>query len=52
MLLALDTLEVLLEEGKVLGRLRPDLAACGQLLRQVIQTAQQSCRLLTSREKP
>jgi WD40 repeat protein/transcriptional regulator with XRE-family HTH domain len=51
-LLVLDNLEVLLEEGEVLGRLRPGFEAYGQLLRQVAQTAHQSCLLLTSREKP
>src|SRR6266852_5424294 len=51
-LLVLDNLEVLLEEGNVLGRLRPGFEAYGHLLRQVAQTAHQSCLLLTSREKP
>src|SRR6266852_1620240 len=51
-LLVLDNLEVLLEEGDVLGRLRPGFEAYGHLLRQVAQTAHQSCLLLTSREKP
>jgi len=51
-LLVLDNLEVLLEEGDVLGRLRPGFEAYGQLLRQVTQTGHQSCLLLTSREKP
>src|SRR5258708_6276536 len=51
-LLVLDNVEVLLEEGEVLGRLRPGFEAYGQLLRQVAQTAHQSCLLLTSREKP
>src|SRR5207244_5713390 len=51
-LLVLDNLEVLLEEGEVLGRLRPGFEAYGHLLRQVAQTAHQSCLLLTSREKP
>src|SRR6266699_680736 len=51
-LLVLDNLEVLLEEGEMLGRLRPGFEAYGQLLRQVAQTAHQSCLLLTSREKP
>jgi len=36
----------------VLGRLRPGFEAYGHLLRQVAQTAHQSCLLLTSREKP
>src|SRR5258708_2644019 len=51
-LLVLDNLEVLLEEGEVLEHLRPGFEAYGQLLRQVAQTAHQSCLLLTSREKP
>src|SRR5712692_8377121 len=51
-LLVRDNLEVLLEEGDVLGRLRPGFGAYGHLLRQVAQTAHQSCPLLTSREKP
>src|SRR5207237_4033936 len=45
-------LEVLLEEGEVLGRLRPGFEAYGHLLRQVSQTEHQSFLLLTSREKP
>ncbi len=51
-LLVLDNLETLLEEGDVRGRLRPGFEAYGRLLRQVAQTAHQSCLLLTSREKP
>src|SRR3989449_4737467 len=51
-LLVLDNLEVLLEEGEVLGRLRPGFEAYGHLLRQVAQTAHPSCLLLTSPEKP
>ena len=51
-LLVLDNLEVLLEEGEVLGRLRPGFEAYGHLLRQVAQTEHQSFLLLTSREKP
>ncbi len=51
-LLVLDNLEVLLEAGEALGRLRPGFEAYGHLLRQVAQTAHQSCLLLTSREKP
>ncbi|HEX6557448.1 MAG TPA: NB-ARC domain-containing protein, partial [Ktedonobacteraceae bacterium] len=51
-LLVLDNLEVLLSEGEVLGRLRPGYEGYGQLLRQVAETAHQSCLLLTSREKP
>ncbi len=51
-LLVLDNLESLLEEGDVRGRLRPGFEAYGRLLRQVAQTGHQSCLLLTSREKP
>ncbi len=51
-LLVLDNLEVLLEAGEVLGRLRPGFEAYEHLLRQVAETAHQSCLLLTSREKP
>ncbi len=51
-LLALDNLESLLSEGDVLGHLRPGYEGYGRLLRQVAQTAHQSCLLLTSREKP
>ena len=51
-LLVLDNLEVVLEAGAALGRLRPGFEAYGRLLRQVAETAHQSCLLLTSREKP
>src|SRR6266566_3745432 len=51
-LLVLDNLEVLLEEGEVLGRLLPGFEAYGHLLRRVAETTHQSCLLLTSREKP
>src|SRR2546423_210821 len=51
-LLVLESLGGLLEAGDVLGRLRPGFEAYGHLLRQVAQTAHQSCLLLTSREKP
>ncbi len=51
-LLVLDNLESLLWEGEVSGHLRPGFEAYGRLLRQVAQTAHQSCLLLTSREKP
>src|SRR5207244_769386 len=50
-LLVLDNLESLLSEGEVSGHLRPGFEAYGRLLRQVAQTAHQSCLLLTSREK-
>src|SRR5437588_175604 len=51
-LLVLDNLEVLLEEGEALGRLRPGYEGYGQLLEQVAHTDHQSCLLLTSREHP
>jgi len=51
-LLVLDNLEALLEEGEALGRLRPGYEGYGQLLEQVGHTAHQSCLLLTSREHP
>src|SRR5207302_2435731 len=51
-LLVLDNLESLLEEGDVRGRLRPGYEGYGRLLRQMGETAHQSCLLLTSREKP
>ncbi len=51
-LLVLDNLESLLEEGDVRGRLRPGFEAYGRLLRLLAETAHQSCLLLTSREKP
>jgi len=51
-LLVLDNLEVLLEEGEGMGRMRTGYEDYGRLLRQVAQTEHQSCLLLTSREKP
>src|SRR5947209_9063383 len=51
-LLVLDNLEVLLEEGNVLGRLRPSYEGYGRLVRSIAETAHPSCLLLTSREKP
>jgi WD40 repeat protein/transcriptional regulator with XRE-family HTH domain len=51
-LLVLDNLEVLLEEGEALGRLRPGYEGYGPLLEQVAHTGHQSCLLLTSREHP
>jgi WD40 repeat protein/DNA-binding XRE family transcriptional regulator len=51
-LLVLDNLEVLLEEGEGTGRMRADYEDYARLLRQVAQTEHQSCLLLTSREKP
>jgi len=51
-LLALDNLESLLEEGDVQGHLRSGFGDYGRLLRQIGETGHQSCLLLTSREKP
>ncbi len=51
-LLVLDNLEVLLEEGQGTGRMRAGYEDYARLLRQVAQTEHQSCLLLTSREKP
>src|SRR6266571_1735730 len=51
-LLVLDNLEALLEEGEALGRLRPGYEGYGQVLEQVGHTGHQSCLLLTSREHP
>ena len=51
-LLVLDNLETLLEEGEVRGHLRPGYEGYARLLRRVGETAHQSCLLVTSREKP
>lgn len=51
-LLVLDNLETLLQEGDVQGRLLPDFAPYRQLLRKLSETQHQSCLLLTSREQP
>src|SRR5439155_513268 len=51
-LLVLDNLESLLEEGEVRGHLRPGDEGYARLLRRVAETGHQSCLLLTSREKP
>src|SRR2546430_3754155 len=48
-LLVLDNLEVLLEEGEVLGRLRPGFEAYGHLLRRGGATKHQRCPLPPSR---
>ena len=50
-LLVLDNLEVLLEEGQGMGHMRPDYEGYARLLRQVAETSHQSCLLLTTREK-
>jgi WD40 repeat protein/DNA-binding XRE family transcriptional regulator len=51
-LLVLDNLESLLEEGDIKGRFLPGFEGYGMLLRRVAETMHQSCLLLTSREKP
>ncbi len=50
-LLVLDNLETLMEKGNVIGRLRPEFEGYERLLLRVGETQQQSCMLLTSREK-
>ncbi len=51
-LLVLDNLETLLEEGQNTGHIRPGYEGYTQLLRRIAETEHQSCLLLTSREKP
>jgi len=51
-LVVLDNLEALLQEGEVTGRLRPGYEGYVRLLRRVGETAHQSCLLITSRERP
>ena len=51
-LLVLDNLEMLLEEGVGTGRMRAGFEGYAHLLRRTGETAHQSCLLLTSREKP
>src|SRR5207245_4771379 len=51
-LLVLDNLESLLEEGEVRGHLRAGYEGYARLLRRVAETGHSSCLLLTSREKP
>ncbi len=51
-LLVLDNLETLLEEGERAGQMQPGHADYGKLLRRVAETGHQSCLLFTSREKP
>jgi WD40 repeat protein/transcriptional regulator with XRE-family HTH domain len=50
-LLVVDNLESLVQEGDVKGRFRPGFEGYGQLLRRVAETTHQSCLLLTSREE-
>src|SRR5712692_5149823 len=51
-LLVLDNLEMLLEEGEGTGRMRAGSEGYARLLRRIGETRRQSCLLLTSREKP
>ncbi len=51
-LLVLDNLESILEEGEGTGRMRPGYEGFGHFLRLSAQSEHQSCVLLTSREKP
>src|SRR5258707_15427312 len=48
-LLVLDNLESVLEEGNSIGRMRTGYEDFGRFLRQCAETAHQSCVLLTSR---
>lgn len=51
-LLVLDNLEVILEEGTGTGRMQASFQGYARLLQRVGETRHQSCLLLTSREKP
>lgn len=51
-LLVLDNLETLLQEGSSTGRMRPGYEEYERLLQQIGGSEHQSCLLLTSREKP
>jgi WD40 repeat protein/transcriptional regulator with XRE-family HTH domain len=51
-LLVLDNLEALLEEGQGIGHMRPGYEDYSRLLRQAAETEHKSCLMLTSREKP
>ncbi|MFL5589781.1 MAG: NB-ARC domain-containing protein [Ktedonobacteraceae bacterium] len=51
-LLVLDNLEALLQEGEGGGHYRPGYEGFGHLVRRVGETAHQSCLVMTSREKP
>jgi transcriptional regulator with XRE-family HTH domain len=51
-LLVLDNLEMLLEEGTHTGHMRTGAEGYARLLRQIGETSHQSCLLFTSREKP
>jgi WD40 repeat protein/DNA-binding XRE family transcriptional regulator len=51
-LLVLDNLDTLLEDGEGTGKMRPGFEDFGSFLRFTAETEHQSCALLTSREKP
>ena len=51
-LLVLDNLESVLEEGEGSGRLRPGYEGIGRFLHLSAETEHKSCVVLTSREKP
>ncbi len=51
-LLVLDNLETLLEEGQSTGHMRSGYEGYAYLLHRMAETKHQSCLLLTSREKP
>jgi WD40 repeat protein/transcriptional regulator with XRE-family HTH domain len=51
-LLVLDNLETILEEGQGTGHMRAGYEGYARLLRRVAETEHRSCLLLTSREKP
>ncbi len=51
-LVMLDNVETILQGGQAPGQYRPGYEDYGQLLKQIGETAHQSCVLLTSREKP
>ena len=51
-LLVLDNLETLLDEGVNAGYMLPDYESYGRMLQRIAQTHHQSCLLLTSREQP
>ncbi|MEO8393719.1 MAG: NB-ARC domain-containing protein, partial [Chloroflexota bacterium] len=50
-LLVLDNLESLLDEGENVGHMRPGYESYERMLRRIAETKHQSCLLLTSREK-
>ncbi|MBZ0293396.1 MAG: tetratricopeptide repeat protein [Anaerolineae bacterium] len=51
-LMVLDNVEAILEEGEGIGVILPDYEGFDRFLRLVASTKHQSCVLLTSREKP